>query len=161
VLHQRPVAILCLGSASGASRGGSRLGSGSTRIGLGTLFHHDGEGDVSTLRIFVTGLTREDARRIGAVAFPGLERVEVIDTARGGGVPGVVDFDLGGVVPHLVVVLSVVTVDLRRSTNTKGGRREGRSGGHKGEKGENFGVLRCGRAEEKIKMRKVRNVQFC
>jgi hypothetical protein len=148
VHHQRPVANPRLGSASGASRGGSRLRTGRTRFGLGTLRHHNGEGDVTTLGIFVSGLTREDARRVGAVAFPGLEGIEVKDTTRGGGVPRSVDFNLRVVVPHLVVVLSVVTVELHRSTNTKGGGREGRSGGHKGEKSNNFGVLRCKRAEE-------------
>ncbi len=55
VHHQR------LGSASSTSRGGSSLGVGLTLFGLGTLLHHDGEGDVSTLGIFVSGLTRVDA----------------------------------------------------------------------------------------------------
>jgi hypothetical protein len=133
VHHQRPVASSCLGSASGASRGGSRLGVGRTLLGLGTLLHHNGKGDITTLGVFISGLTRVDARRIGAVAFPGLEGVEVIDTTRGFRVPRGVNLLLGVVVPHLVVVLSVVTVELHRSPNTKGGGREGRSGGHKGE----------------------------
>jgi hypothetical protein len=141
-----------LGSASLASRGGSSLGVGLTRVGLGTLFHHDGEGDVSTLGIFVSGLTRVDARCVGAVSFPGLEGVEVVDTAGGSGVPSSVDFDLGGVVPHAVVVLSVVTEDLRRSTNTEGGGREGRGGGRKGSNGEDgFGELQV--KERKAKVR--------
>jgi hypothetical protein len=136
-----PVATLRLGSASSTSRGRSRLGAGFTSFGLGTLFHHDGEGNVSTLGIFVSGLTRVDARCIGAVAFPGLERVEVHDTAGGSGVPGAVDFDLGVVVPHAVVELSVVTEELHRRAHTEGGGREGRGGGRKGEKGDSFGEL--------------------
>jgi hypothetical protein len=149
VYHQRILANSRLSSASLAARGGSSLGVGGTLVGLGTLLHHDGEGDVTTLGIFVSGLTRVDARGIGAVALPGLERVEVRDSAGGSGVPLSVDFDLGVVVPHAIVVLSVVTEKLHRRTHTKGGGREGRSGGHKGEEGKGFGgELRCGKAEE-------------
>jgi hypothetical protein len=148
IITVRPVANSCLGSASDASGGGSSLGLGRTGVGLGTLLHHNGKGDITTLGVFVSGLPRVDTRRIWAVSLPGLEGVEVEGTAWGAGVPRIVDFHLGVVVPHLVVVLSVVTVEFHRSTNTKGGGREGRSGGHKGEKSNNVGVLRCRRTEE-------------
>ena len=109
-----PILGINLVLASRASKLVSGLGVGGTLIGLSTLFHHDGEADVSTSGVLVAALTRVDSTGIGAVSIPSLEGVEVGSAAGCVGVPAVVDVLLGLVVEHLSVVLSVV-----------GGGREG------------------------------------
>ena len=94
--------------ASRASGLVSCLGVGGTLIGLSTLFHHVGEGDVSTRGVLVAALTGVDSTGIGAVSIPGLEGVEVGSGAGCGGFPRGVNILLGVVVEHLSVVLTVV-----------------------------------------------------
>jgi hypothetical protein len=86
-----------------------------------------------------------------AAALPGLEGL-VVDITRGAGFHRVVDFDLGVTSAHLVVVISR-SRGISWKYYHQRWRGEGRSGGHKGEKGDNFGVLRCGRAEEDVERR--------
>jgi hypothetical protein len=92
-------------TASLASRGVARLRVGSTFLGFTTLNHHLCEVDVTTARILVEGLTRVVAGGIWGVSEESLERVEVHWRTRGVWVPCAVDFLLGLVVPHLVVIL--------------------------------------------------------
>ncbi len=122
--------------ASGASRGESRLRVGKTFLNFGTLDKHGSVGDISTLRIFVSLLSRVVSGSIRRVSFEGLERVEVLDRTRGRRVELLVDDLLAIVVPHLSVVLSVLKVEGGRGTHDRS-RGEGGSRSNKGgEKGE-------------------------
>ena len=123
--------------ASRASRGISGLRVGLTVLHLGTLVHHLLEANITTHWVLVEGFTRVDTGGIRGVSSEGLERVEVHWGTRGGRVPFSVNILLGGVVPKLVVVLSV------RSEGRKGSgegrlasRGESRSRSGKGEDGE-------------------------
>jgi hypothetical protein len=82
-----PISGINLVFASRASGGISGLGVGGTLVGLSTLFHHDGEADISTRGVLVAALTRVDSTGIGAVSIPGLEGVEVLSRAGCLGVP--------------------------------------------------------------------------
>jgi hypothetical protein len=97
--------------ASRASRGKSRLRVGKTLFDFGTFDHHGSEVNISTGRIFVSGLTRVVSGSIRRVSLKGLERIEVVDGTCDSGVELCVDDLLGVIVPHLSVVLTVFKVE--------------------------------------------------
>jgi hypothetical protein len=121
-------------SASSASRGITGLGVGGTCFGFGTFVHHDLEANISTCGVLVKVLTGVHSRGIRAVSIPSLEGVEVGRAARGHRVPSAVDLLLGVVVPHLIVVFSVLHVEGSGANSHGGGRGEG--GGRCDERGE-------------------------
>ena len=91
-------------SASRASGAVSRLGVCGTLFSLSTLGHHDCEGNISAHGVLVSVLSRVESGAVRAVSIPGLEGVEVVDGARGVGIPlGVHDL-LGIIVPENVGV---------------------------------------------------------
>lgn len=120
--------------ASGASRSESILRVGKTFLDLGTLDKHLGVRDISTLRILVSLLSRVVSGAIRRVSFEGLERVEVVDGARGLRVELLVGFLLAVVVPKLSIEFTEFKVEGGGSSGDRG-RGEGRGRGSKG--GEN------------------------
>jgi len=133
--------------ASSAAGFGSWFGGGSNCFKIGTLDHHDGEANISTGWVLVTGLTGEDSRSIGGVSVESLERIVVLSGPGGSRVPLCVDGLLGIVVVKLVIVISSDEFGLERSGTGKGPSSEsgceGRSRGNQG-KGDNLGKLICG-----------------
>ena len=133
--------IARLGTASRGSGDITGLGVCGTLLSLLTLDHHLLEIDITTSGVLVPVLSRVVSRGIGAVTFESFKWVEVHWRTGLVGVPAVVHFLLGLVIPKLIVVLSVTSEKLERSTCTERSRGKGRSGGHQCEEGNNLGVL--------------------
>ena len=108
----------------------TRFGVGGHLLHVGLLLHHLLEVNIATDGVLVTVLTGVDAGSIGGVALEGLEGVEVGGGTGGIGVPSGVDILLGGVVPALLVVLSVLEVEVGGETSAGkgGGESRGTSG---------------------------------
>ena len=119
--------------AIGKTHTGLRVGAHLLHVGL--LLHHLLEVNVTTDGVLVTVLTGVDAGSIGGVALEGLEGVEVGGGTGGIGVPSGVDILLGGVVPALLVVLSVLEVEVGGETSASEGGGEGRGTGGQGKDG--------------------------
>ena len=113
----------------------SRLGVGGHLLHVGLLVHHLLEVNIATDGILVTVLSGVDAGSIRRVALESLEGVEVLGRARGIGIKGGVDVLLGGVVPELIVVLSVLKVEVGGETSASEGGCEGRGTGGQGKDG--------------------------
>jgi len=111
--------------ASGGSWDVTGLGVGFSGFHSGPLSLHGGEVDIRANWVLVALFSRVDSRGIGTVSLEGLEGVEVVRRAGGAGVPGLVDILLRGLVPELIVVLSVLEVERGNLTGAGGGGGEG------------------------------------
>lgn len=156
-----------LGTASLASGCVTRLRVRSAFLSFTTLDHHLCEVDVTTARILVEGFSRVVAGGVRGVTEESLERVEVHRRARFIWVPHRVDILLSLVIPQLVVILeserishvriliemqadsqsysfsveSYLSVRLEarsRGAGAEWGWGESRSGGNKGEEGDDL-----------------------
>lgn len=152
-----PATQNCLGSASSASGGVTRLGGSITGLRVSTLNHHNGKANITTHGVLVAAFTRVETRGVGAVTIPSLERVEVGGRTRGIGVPGSVDDLLGVVVEKLTIELSHGSGKLHGARDTEGAGGEGIGRGHGSKESKSLGVLQSANERRRMLVRMLRS----